>query len=330
VKKCVPYVAGLALAVLTASSSAVAQSPTKVNRVGWLGDGNAPSAASQNSGELAQGLREMGYVEGRNLVIEYRYAGGNVDRLPEIVAEFGRVPVDVIVTSGEAAAAAAKSAPKAIPVVVTQTGMDPVKAGLVASLARPGGNVTGLATLSDELWSKRIGLLKEVAPGVSRLVVLSNPANPGNAACVHEIRTTASALRMQVLSVEARDARSLERAMASLASDPADAVVACWDSVLMENARTIAEFALKRRLPTLAPLKEYVEEGFLLSLGVSLPAHRRRSAHYVDRILKGAKPADLPVERATSFDLVVNIKTAKALGYTLPPNMLVLADDVIR
>jgi putative ABC transport system substrate-binding protein len=330
VRTSIHCVIGLALLSSVAFADAVAQSPSKVSRIGWLGDSNSPAATARPSAEFAQGLRDIGYVEGRNLVIEYRYAGGDVARLPNIAAELARIPVDVIVTSGESAATAAKGATKAIPVVVTQTAVDPVKAGLVASLARPGGNVTGLATLSDELWAKRIGLLREVAPAVSRLVVLANPANPGNAECVDEIRAAASPLRLQVLAVEARDAKSLDRAIAALTGDAGDALVACWDSVLMERAATIAEFAIKRRLPTLAPLKEYVEQGFLLSLGVSLPAHRRRAAYYVDRILKGAKPSDLPVERATAFDFIVNEKTAKALGVALPPNVLVLADDVIR
>ena len=212
---------------------------------------------------------------------------------------------------------------------MTQIGVDPVKVGLVASLARPGGNVTGLATLNEELWSKRLGLLKEIAPNISRLTVLWNPANPGNASCIEEIKGTAQALQLQVASVEVRDAKALDRALSSIANDT-NALAACWDSVLLERAGAIAEFALKRRLPTLAPLKEYVEDGFLLSLGASLSAHKRRTAYYVDKILKGAKPADLPVERATLFEMVVNVKTAKALGFALPPTLLVLADEVVR
>jgi putative tryptophan/tyrosine transport system substrate-binding protein len=323
-------VAALGLGLLGASSIAVAQPLTKVHRIGWLGDGSAPSGAAQTNGDFQQGLRAAGYVEGRNVAIDYRYATGDVDRLPQLAAELARLPVDVIVTSGEPAALAATRATKTIPIIVTQIGMDPVKAGLVASLARPGGNVTGLATLNEELWPKRLGLLKEVAPNVSRLAVLWNPANPGNASCIEEIKATAALLRVQVVSVEVRDAKALERAIAGMTSDPADALAACWDSVLLERAGAIAEFALKRRLPTLAPLKEYVEEGFLLSLGASLPAHKRRAAYYVDKILKGAKPADVPVERASLFELVVNLKTAKALGFALPPALLASVDDVIR
>ena len=316
-----------ALVFLSVFGLAVAQ--PKTYRIGWLGDGSPPAGAAQSGGDFQQGLRDIGYVDGRNVTIDYRYAVGNVERLPQLAAELVRVPVDVIVTSGEPAALAATRATKSIPIVVTQIGADPVKAGLVASLARPGGNVTGLATLNEELWAKRLGLLKEIAPKVSKLAVLWNPANPGNASCFDEIRTASTALQLQVLSLEVRNASALESALAGMGKDT-DALAACWDSLLLERAGAIAKLALERRIPSLAPLKEYVEEGFLLSLGASLPAHKRRTAYYVDKILKGAKPADLPVERANLFELVVNVKTAKALGYTLPPTLLVLADDVIR
>ena len=312
---------------LGASGPVLAQS--KAYRIGWLGDGSPPSGAAQSSGDFQQGLRDIGYVGGRSVPVEYRYAGGDVDKLPALAGELVRLPVDVIVTTGEPAALAASRATKTIPIVVTQIGIDPVKAGLVASLARPGGNVTGLATLNEELWSKRLGLLKEVAPNASRLAVLWNPANPGNASCIEEIKSSAQALQLQISSLEVRDTKALDRALSSMANDT-NALAACWDSVLLERAGAIAEFALKRRIPTLAPLREYVEEGFLLSLGASLSAHKRRTAYYVDKILKGTKPGDLPVERATLFEMVVNVKTAKTLGYALPPTLLVLADDVIR
>jgi putative ABC transport system substrate-binding protein len=323
-------IAAVALAFLGVPGVADSQSPAKVYRIGWLGDGNPPSGANRSSGEFQQGLRDVGYVEGRNLTIEYRYASGNVARLPDLAAELVRLPVDVIVTSGEPAALAARRATKAIPIVMTQIGMDPVKAGLVASLGRPEGNVTGLTTLSDDLWQKRLGLLKEVAPKVSRLAVLWNPANAGNASCVEEIKAAAPAMRLQVLYLEVRDANALERAFASMASESADALATCWDSVLLEQARPIADFALKRRLPMLSPLKEYVQAGGLLSFGSSLSAQRRRAAYYVDRLLKGTKVAELPVERPTLFELVANQKTAKALGLVLPVSLLVLADELIE
>jgi len=317
-----------ALVLLSGPSTLVAQTP-KPYRIGWLSDGAPPSNGTGGVGELQQALREAGYVEGRNFVIEYRYAAGNAERLPGLATELVRVPVDVIVTSGEPAALAAQRATKTIPIVVTQIAIDPVKAGLITSFGRPEANITGLATLSDDLWEKRLGLLKEIVPKVSRLAVLWNPSNPGNAGCVDQIKVAAG-LRMQVLALEVRDTAALERAFASMTREPVDALAICWDTVLFGRAAAIADFALKSRLPTLAPLKEYVEAGCLLSLGVSLPAHKRRTAYYVDKTLKGTKPADLPVERAAQFDLVVNVKTAKALGLALPAQLMVLADDVVR
>jgi len=323
-------IAAVALGLLGALGVAAAQSPAKMYRVGWLGDGSPAADPSPSGGEFQQGLRDVGYVEGRNLAIEYRYASGNVDRLPDLAAELVRLPVDVIVTSGEPAALAARRATKAIPIVVTQIAMDPVKSGLVVSLGRPEGNVTGLVTLSEDLWQKRLALLKEIAPKVSRVALLWNPKNPGNASCVEEIKAAAPAMRLQVLYLEVRDDNALDRAFATMASESTDALVTCWDSVLLEHARPIADFALKRRLPMMSPLKEYVQVGGLISLGSSLPAQRRRTAYYVDRILKGAKVADLPLERPTIFELVVNLKTAKALGITLSPSLLVQADDLIE
>jgi len=317
------------LVLLGGPSVAFAQAPAKPYRIGWLSDGAPPLDSTAGSGELQQALREAGYVEGRNFVIEYRYAAGNAERLPGLAAELVRARVDVIVTSGEPAALAAQRATTTIPIVVTQTAIDPVKAGLVKSFGRPDANITGLATRSDELWEKRLEWLKEVAPKVSRLAVLWNPSNPGNAGCVDQIRVAAGLL-LRVVALEARDAGSLERALASMTKDPVDALAICWDTFLLGRATAIADFALKSRLPTLAPLREYVEAGCLLSLGVSLPAHKRRTAYYVDKTLKGTKPGDLPVEQAAQFDLVVNLKTAKALGLSLPLRVILAADDRIE
>jgi putative ABC transport system substrate-binding protein len=306
-----------------------AQPAAKVYRIGWLGHGNAPTGANPGIADFQQGLRDLGYVDGKNVVVEFRYASGNVDKLPELATEFTRLKVDVIVTSGEPAAFAAKRATNAIPIVATEFGLDPVKAGLVASLNRPGGNVTGLSSISEELWQKRLALLRELVPRVSRVTILWNPANPGNRSCLDEIRTAAQAMGMQTQALEVGDGRALERAFTEIAKAPSDALVTCWDSVTLEHAKPIADFALKRRLPTLAPLKEYVQAGGLLSFGTSLPAHRRRAAYYVDKIFKGAKPGELSVEQPTNFELVVNLTTAKALGLTLPPAVVVLADDLI-
>jgi putative ABC transport system substrate-binding protein len=326
----VTFIAAVAFVSLGTLGVTVAQTSAKMYRVGWLSDGTAPSATSQSLGEFQQRLRELGNVEGRNLLIEYRYAGGNPERLPPLATELARVPVDVIVTSGESATFAARRATKAVPIVMTQIGADPVKAGLVASLGRPDGNVTGLAAQTNDLWPKRLELLKQISPKASRLAVLWNPANPGNESCVEVITAAAKTLGLQVLSLEVRDANSLDRAFAELGRESVDGLATCWDSVLLERAGMIADFALKRHVPTLAPLREYVEAGFLVSLGASLADERRRAAYYVDKILKGTKPADLPVERAAVFPLVVNVKAANVLGVTIPPALLLTADDVIR
>jgi putative tryptophan/tyrosine transport system substrate-binding protein len=323
-------VVAVALGLLGATIIATAQPSTKAHRIGWLSPGSAPSGPNQTDSDFQQGLRDFGYIEGQNVVIAYRYANGYVERLPDLAAELVRLPVDVIVTSGEPAALAAKRATKTIPIVATEFGLDPVKAGLVASLGRPDGNVTGMATLSEELWEKRLGLLKQVAPNLSRLVVLWNPANPANKSCVDAIKAIAATMSMQARYVEVSDANALERALANIAKDPADALATCWDSVTLANAGTIADFALKHHLPTVAPLREYVDAGALMSFGMSLSAHRRRAAYYVDKILKGTKPSDIPVEQPELFELVMNLRTAKVLGVVVPGTFLLLADEVIH
>ena len=320
----------VALALLAAPLAVAAQPSLKAYRIGWLSLGYAPPNSNHGVGEFQQGLRDAGYVEGTNFTIVYRYASGKLERLPDLAAELVRLPVDVIVTSGEPAALAAKRATNTIPIVAIELAVDPVKAGLVASLGQPGGNVTGMATQSDELWQKRLGLLKQVVPQVSRVAVLWNPANPSNAGCVDEIKAVAPSMGMQLRLLEINDASALERAFAAVTNEPFDALATCWDSVILALARPIAESALKRRLPMLAPLKEFVEAGSLMSLGTSLPTQRRRAAYYVDRIFKGVKPAHLPIERPTQFDLVVNLTTAKTLGITLPPTVVLFADDVIQ
>ncbi len=308
--------------------AAVHAQPAKTYRIGWLGVGSPPSQSERTSGDFQQALKDLGYVQGPSLVVEYRY--GSVDRLPQLAGELVTLKVDVIVAAGESAALAAKRATNTIPVVATEILMDPVKAGIVTSLARPEANVTGLATLNEELWQKRLSMFKQIAPKVSRVTVLWNPANPGNRPCLDEIKATAPALGLQVTSQEVLDAAALEQAFAVIAKERPDALVICWDSVTLAQARRIAEFALAQRLPTLAPIKEYVEAGSLMSLGASLPAQRRRAAYYVDKVLKGAKPGSLPVERPLQFDLVINLGTAKALGLAPSPGVLILADDLIQ
>ena len=315
------------MVVLAANAVLGAQPAIKPFRVGWL---SASSDASRGVTEFQQGLRDLRYVEGQTVVIEYRQSTGSVSQLAELAAELARIPVDVIVTSGESPAVAAKRSSKSIPIVAIDLAWDPVKAGLVASLSKPEGNLTGLASQSDELWPKRLGLLKQVKPGTARLAVLWNPGNQGNANCVAEISAGAAALDMEVQPLEARDAVSLDRAFASMGANLPDGLAICWDSATLANARSIADFAQKHRLPTVAPLREYVDAGALLSYGPSLATQRRRAAYYVDRILKGAKPAGLPVEQPTQFDLVVNVTTAKRLGIALPPMIAGLADDVVQ
>ena len=310
--------------------TAHAQPAAKMYRIGWLGHGVPPSAPDRQPGDFQQALRDLGYIEGQNVVIDYRYAGGNVDRLPELAADLVRLKVDVIVTSGEPAALAAKRASNSIPIIATEFAMDPIKGGLVASLGRPEANVTGLATQSEELWQKRLSVFKQIAAKVVRIAVLWNPSNPGNASCIDEIKAAAPGLGLQVALREVRDSNALDRAFAATARDRPDALVICWDSITLTYAKRIAEFALQQRLPTLVPVKEYVEAGMLMSLGTSLPAQRRRAAAYVDKLLKGAKPGSLPVERPLQFDLVINVGTAKVLGLAPPSAVLVLADDLIQ
>jgi putative ABC transport system substrate-binding protein len=309
---------------------AAAQQPSKVPRIGWLANSASAAVADGGSGDFQQGLRDLGYVEGKNVIVEYRFANGDGNRLADFAAELARMPVDVIVTSGTPAALAAKRATKTIPIVATEFGLDPVKAGLVSSLGRPEGNVTGLASMSEDLWPKRLNLLKEIAPKAARIAVLWNPANPGNAVCVDELSKAAPTFRMQLRPFEVRDAKTLEGAFAAIVKAPVDWLAICWDAVTLANAKAIADFALKQRLSTLAPLREYVVAGALVSYGASLPAERRRSAFYVNKILKGAKPSDLPVERAQVIDTVLNAKTVRALGLTLPATVGLTADEIIE
>ncbi len=316
-------------ALLLGSVECGAQPPPRMSRIGWLGAGDSASAADA-IGDFRQGLRDLKYIDGQNLTVEYRHAAGSVGRLADLAAELVRLRVDAIVTVGEAAAFAAKRATNAIPVVATELGQDPVKAGLVTSLARPGGNVTGLATQSEELWEKRLGLLKQIVPRAARLAVIANPANPGNVSCIEEIRSVAQRLGLRLSYLEANDGAALQHMLGSVALDSTDAVAVCWDAVTLANARAIAELALRQRVPSVAPLREYVKAGALMSFGTNLPAQRRRAAYYIDRILKGARPADLPIEQPTLFELSVNVGTAAALGVTLPPAVVVLADELVQ
>jgi putative tryptophan/tyrosine transport system substrate-binding protein len=277
-----------------------------------------------------QGLREFGYVESQNLVIAYRGAEGRIERLPDLAAELVQLQVEVMVAVGSAATRAAQHATHTIPTVMTGT-PDPVAQGFVASLARPGGNITGVSNLLEELPSKRLEILKETVPHSTRMAVLVNPANPTATALLHNLAVAAQALQLHLHVVELRRAEELDTAFAAITHEGADALIVVSDPVLMDGlCGQVTALAATRRLPAMYDWKMYVEAGGLMAYGPSLPETHRRAATYVDKILKGATPADLPVERPTKFDLLINLKTAQALRITIPPHLLVLADEVIK
>jgi len=278
---------------------------------------------------LFDGLRELGYVEGRNLIVERRYAEGHADRFPEFAAEMVRLKVDVIIVVTTPAALAAKKATTTIP-IVHPAAIDPVGTGLIASLARPGGNVTGLSVLNAELSAKRLEVLKEVVPGLSRGALLWNAANPANTLAWKESEGAARALGVALQSQEVRDPKDFEGAFAMMAQQRPDVLLVLQDALTLEYRKEIIAFALKMRLPSMFVGKEWVVEGGLMSYGDRLPERYRRAADLVDRILKGEKPADLPVEQPTKFELVINLKTAKAIELAIPPALLARADEVIE
>jgi putative ABC transport system substrate-binding protein len=308
------------------SSSAQAQQPGKVYRIGFLST-NPPEAYAWNA--LLDGLRERGYIEGRNIVFERRFSEGKAERFPEFAAEMVRLKADIIIVTTTPAAFAAKNATQTIPIIIP-TALDPVGAGLVASLARPGGNITGLSSLAPELSGKRLELLKEVVPGMTRVAVLWNPANPANASVWKETQAAARALGLQLQSQEVRGAQDLDSAFALTAKARADALLVLSDSLINMHRQQIIEFVTQKHLPSVFASTEGVMAGGLMSYGPSLPDRYRRTAYYVDRILKGAKPADLPVEQPTKFEFVINLKAAKQIGLTIPPNVLARADKVIK
>jgi putative tryptophan/tyrosine transport system substrate-binding protein len=308
-----------------------AQQVTKVYRIGWLSSGNPPSGPTPNFEAFQQGLRDLGYVEGQHFVMERRYAEGKLDRLPDLAAELVRLHVDIIVTGGSTPATlAAKQATSTIPILMAGLGTDPVEAGLVASLARPGGNVTGMTASDSEGWGKRLELLKEAVPRLARVALLWNPANLGNLFCLREVQAATLRMGVQLHLLEMRDTNAFEPPFAEIAREPPDALLICRGDQTAAYGRPIADFAVRSHLPTMTSLREYVQAGVLMSYGLSLPAQWRRAAYYVDKILKGTKPADLPVERPMKFELVINLKTAEALGLSIPPSILFQADEVIK
>ena len=304
-----------------------AQQPAKLPTVGFLGAGT-PSTYSQWVAAFMQQLRERGWIEGRNIAIELRWAEGKNEGYADIAAEFVRLNVDVIVTTGTAAVAAAKQATSVIPIVFTSAG-DPVATGLVASLARPGGNVTGLSNQLPDLAGKRLELLREIIPGLHRLAILTNVGNPIGALEMGEVQAAARTLGLEIIPLEIRRAEDIGLAFEAL-KDRADALYVVAEPLLSSNHVRISTLALGARLPTLLGIRDYVEAGGLVSYGPNTPDLFRRAADLVDKILRGAKPKDIPVEQPAKFDLVINLTTAKALGLTIPPTLLARADEVIE
>ena len=322
------FIEVIAGCLLAAPLRADAQPAAKVPRIGFLGNSTAALEANL-VGPFREGLRELGYVEGRNILIEYRWAEGKNERLPALIAELIALKVDVIVTAGTPAALAVKKATTSIPLVMAAVG-DPIGVGLVASLARPGGNVTGLSAIAPELEGKRLELLREVVPRLSHIAVLWNPDNPFQPGSLKEARAAAQVLGIKVQLLGVRTAEDFPAAFAAILKERPDALLVLADRIFLHNRARIVDFEAKRRLPGMYPYRELVEAGGLMSFGPSYADMHRRAATYVDKILKGAKPADLPVEQPTKFDLVINLKTAKALGLTIPPSLLGRADEVIQ
>ena len=305
-----------------------AQQPTKVPRIGYLSP-NSPSTNPARIEAFRKGLRDLGYIEGKNILIEYRNAEGKLDRLLELAAELVRLKVDIIVTSSPAPTRAAKEATVTIPIIFAQDG-DPVASGFVASLARPGGNITGLSTLAPELSGKRLELLKEVVPKLSRVAVLGTSTSPSTAPTLKETELAAGAFKIQLQYLDVLDAKDIETAFRAAGKGRADAVLVLAGPVIFFQRTQIAKLAVKSRLPAIYPQTEFTEAGGLMYYGANTPDMYRRAATYVDKILKGAKPGDLPVEQPTKFELIINLKTAKQIGLTIPPNVLARADRVIR
>ena len=320
----------LGAGALAAPLSSFAQQQGKVWRVGFLSQRSRPiSLDSDTFGAFRQGMRELGYVEGKNLVIEWRFADTQYERLPGLAVEFVQMKVDVIVTSGPAAISAAKKATTTIPIVFGST-QDPVREGFVKSLAHPGGNITGLSNLAGDLGPKHLEMLHSMVPKLSRVGVLMNPANPSNTTALKNVQAAAQRTGVTILSLEARTAKEIENAFFMMAQKKAGAVIVARDALFNQQGRQIVELAAKNRLPYITVYRESVEAGGLMSYAPNLTDQYRRAATYVDKILKGARPGDLPVEQPTKFELIINGKTAKALGLTIPQSLLISADKVIE
>ena len=318
----------IATGALLAAPLARAQPAGKVFRIGFLG--NSTAALEVNLvGPFREGLRDLGYVEGRNVLIEYRWAEGKYERFPELIGELVNLQVEIIVTAGTPASLAVKKAATSIPLVMIAVG-EPVATGLVTSLARPGRNITGLTSIAEDLEEKRLGLLREVIPKLSHIAVLWNPASPIQVILEKEVQAAAQVLRMKVLSLGVRAPEEFDNAFAAILRERPGALLVLADRLFLHHRARIMDFATKHRLPGVHAYQELVEAGGLMSYGPSYADMHRRAATYVDKILKGAKPADLPVQRPIKFELVINLKAAKALGLTIPQSVLYRADRVIK
>ena len=322
-----------ALAILAGAAvawplTAPAQDAGKHPRIGFLGN-STPALEAKLVESFREGLRALGYDEGRNISIEYRWAEGDYERLPALVAEFIASKVEVIVTAGTPAALAVKRATSSVPLVMVAVG-NPIGNGLVESLARPGGNATGLTSIAPELEGKRLELIKEVVPAVSRLAVFWNPANAVMIEDEQQVQAVAATLHVPVLSLPVRTAEELDDAFAKILAEGADAVLVLADRVFLHNRQRIADFVVEHRLPAMNAYRELVEAGALMSFGPSYGIMHRQAATYVAKILKGAKPADLPVQQPAKFEFVVNLKSAAAIGITIPHAVMLRADEVIE
>jgi ABC-type uncharacterized transport system substrate-binding protein len=320
----------VAVLLLAAVRPAEAQQPAKTPRIGYVSGAGHPTNPGPQIEAFRQGLRDLAYIEGKNILVEYRYTEGNLDRVPGLVAELVRLKVDVLVATFSVAIRAAKQATKTIPIVMV-TLQDPVATGIVDSLARPGGNITGLTRLGRDLSGKRLELLTEVVPGISRVGVLLDTGTPGPGIGLKEYEAAARARKIQIQFLEVRGPNpDLDGAFREAAKKRARALITITNAMMSHYQKQIADLAIKNRLPSMYETSAYVEAGGLMSYSSDDPANFRRTAVYVDKILKGAMPADLPVETPTKFELVINLKTAKQIGLTIPPNVLARADKVIR
>jgi putative ABC transport system substrate-binding protein len=320
---------GLSVMLFALCPSASAQQPGKVPMIGYLSS-LSRSAMADRIDAFRQGLRELGYVEGKNIVIEWRFSEGKRDRVSELAAELVRLKVNVIVSSGNLTTHVAKKATNTVPIVTTQSS-DPVASGLVGSLARPGGNITGLSTIAPEISGKRLELLKEIVPQLSRVAFFGTSTSPGNAQELRQVELAAGALGVKLQYVDVLSSKEIESAFRAAGKDRADAVLMNVAGAFGSLQRKrIAELAVKSRLPVIYETTSFVDAGGLMSYGAHLPDLARRAAIFVDKILKGAKPADLPVEQPTKFEFIINLKTAKQIGLTIPPNVLARADRVIK